>query len=384
MEMIRYDFSKTTGVVKPLHGVNNAPYGVLNEDLATNFMKDAGIPFSRLHDAMGPYGGAHYVDVPNVFPNFDADPENPENYDFTLTDNYIGSIIRGGTEFFYRLGITIDWAKKKYRTFPPKNCLQWAKICEGIIRHYNEGWADGFYYNIRYWEIWNESENPPMWSGTKEEFFELYRVASVYLKGKFPQCKIGGYGSCGFYAVTREGMNDFYKGFVTYFHDFLKMVTEEHLLLDFYSWHIYTNDPNEVLRHGAYVRQTLDAYGLTDTETTLDEWNYGDEGTSHYEKRTMTGASFVASVMCGLQNEGHTDSAMYYCVSLGGLYNGMHDNISNRLLKPYYTIKAFNDLYRLENCVKPQGVHRTDFNTTAAIGGKRAVILLSNHGKEDI
>ncbi len=384
MEKITYNFSEQEGYIKPLHGVNNAPYAVLNEELSTEFMKGAGIPFSRLHDAMGPYGGSHYVDVPNIFPDFDADAADPSNYDFTLTDYYIGSIVKAGTEIFYRLGITIDWAKKKYRTFPPKDYLQWAKICEGIMRHYNEGWADGFHYNIRYWEIWNEPENPPMWSGSKEEFFELYRVASKYLKNRFPQCKIGGYGSCGFYAVTREGMNDFYKGFVTYFHDFLKMVTAEKLPLDFFSWHIYTNDPCEVLKHGAYVRKTLDEYGLQDTETTLNEWNYGDEGTSHYEKRTMKGASFVSSVLCGLQHEGHTDSAMYYCVSLGGLYNGMHDHVTGKYLKPYYALAAFHDLYRLGNNVKAEYRSNGKFCSAAATDGNHAVVLLSNHSDEEI
>ena len=382
MDRIKYDFSNTNGRIKPLHGVNNAPYSVMNEALPTEFMKGAGIPYSRLHDAMGPYGGSHYVDVPNVFPDFDADPEKEENYDFTLTDYYIESIVKGGCEIFYRLGITIDWARKKYRTFPPKDNLKWAKICEGIIRHYNEGWADGFHYGIKYWEIWNEPENPPMWSGSKEEYFELYRVASVYLKEKFPDCKIGGYGSCGFYAVTREGMNDFYKGFVTWFDEFLQMVTKQKLPLDFYSWHIYTNNPEEVLAHGAYVRKKLDEYGLFATETTLDEWNYGDEGTSHNEKRTMAGASFTAAVLCGLQAAGHTDSAMYYCVSLGGVYNGMYDNVTRKFLKPYRVFAAFNDLYRLGANVPavsvPNGIY-----TAAAIDKNRSAIMLSNPGDEE-
>ena len=64
--------------------------------------------------------------------------------------------------------------------------MKWAEICEHIIRHYNEGWADGFYYNIEYWEIWNEPDNSQMWTGTPEEFYELYRVAANHLKSCFP------------------------------------------------------------------------------------------------------------------------------------------------------------------------------------------------------
>lgn len=136
MEKITYNFSEQEGYIKPLHGVNNAPYAVLNEELSTEFMKGAGIPFSRLHDAMGPYGGSHYVDVPNIFPDFDADAADPSNYDFTLTDYYIGSIVKAGTEIFYRLGITIDWAKKSTGPFRQRiicNGRKSAKVSCGII-----------------------------------------------------------------------------------------------------------------------------------------------------------------------------------------------------------------------------------------------------------
>ena len=169
------------GAIKELNGVNCAPYNKrAGDDQAKifNFFKYLGIPRSRLHDCCGSYGGTHFVDVPNVFPNFDADETDPANYDFHYTDEYIGAIIRSGANVVYRLGITIEWGSKKYNTIPPKNPHKWARICEHIIRHYNEGWANGREWGIEYWEIWNEPENPPMWSGTREEFFELYNMVS--------------------------------------------------------------------------------------------------------------------------------------------------------------------------------------------------------------
>ena len=69
----------------------------------------------------------------------------------------------------YRLGISIEWGSKKYTSLPLWDPQKWAEICAHIIRHYNEGWCDGFYYQISYWEIWNEPENPPMWQGTMED-----------------------------------------------------------------------------------------------------------------------------------------------------------------------------------------------------------------------
>ena len=45
-----------------------------------------------------------------------------------------------------------------------------------VVMHYNKGWANGFHYGIRYWEIWNEPDFMPFWGGTPEEFRELYKT----------------------------------------------------------------------------------------------------------------------------------------------------------------------------------------------------------------
>jgi hypothetical protein len=39
---------------------------------------------------------------------------------------------------------------------PPRDHDHWADICINIIRHYNEGWANGFHLNLDYWHIWEE------------------------------------------------------------------------------------------------------------------------------------------------------------------------------------------------------------------------------------
>lgn len=120
--------------------------------------------------------------------------------------------MESGVEPFFRLGVTIenDAAIKSYRIDSPADPHKWAVICEHIIRHYTEGWADGFKYDIKYWEIWNEPDNyeepeiNQLWKGTEEQYYELYGVASGHLKKCFPHLKIGGYGSCGFYALQNN------------------------------------------------------------------------------------------------------------------------------------------------------------------------------------
>ena len=197
------DFNKVVGKVKPLHGVGQPPF-VGSDFSMFKYLKDAGIPYSRLHDVGGAYGGFRWVDIPNIFRDFDADENDENSYDFTFTDLMITALVENGVEPFFRLGVTIenDALIKAYRIYPPKDYKKWAVICEHIIRHYTEGWANGFNYKITYWEIWNEPDNyedvyeNQMWRGTKEQFYELYGVASKHMKSCFPHLKIGGYASC--------------------------------------------------------------------------------------------------------------------------------------------------------------------------------------------
>ena len=71
--IIRADFLRPTGNrIKPMHGVGQPPFYGL-KCTYFHYLEEAGIPYSRLHDVGGWFGGNMYVDVPNIFRNFDAD-----------------------------------------------------------------------------------------------------------------------------------------------------------------------------------------------------------------------------------------------------------------------------------------------------------------------
>ncbi|MBR5307364.1 MAG: hypothetical protein IKU43_01215 [Clostridia bacterium] len=372
------------GQMRKLHGVNCAPHAKgsgINQGLTKKIFTYCGTPHSRLHDCMGTYGGTYFIDVPNIFRDFDADENDPASYDFYYSDEYIQSIINCGTQIVYRLGVTIEWGTKKYSCHPPKDFAKWARICEHIIMHYNEGWAGGFKFGIEYWEIWNEPENPPMWTGTREEFYELYRVASTHLKSRFPHLKIGGYGSCGFYAVFREGLDDFYKSFIPYFEDFLVMCRDNDCPLDFYSWHIYTPDVTEIEKSHIHVRTLLDKYGFTDTESHLNEWNYGGEGQGFDKLATIIGASFCASSLCCMQNIG-VDLAQYYCLSRMTCYNGFIDLRTAEFTPVIHVFAAFNRIYGAGNQVELK-CDNEKLYSVAASDGDFTVGMISNYNNAD-
>ena len=164
MATLKFNLDEKYGKFKILNATNGGPWHKrhVTDQLKSNLKnyKAARIPYSRNHDSnmCTVYGGPYVHDITAIFPNFDADPENPDSYDFACTDESILVTLDAGTKTFFRLGQTIEHQIKKHGTIPPKDFKKWAVICEHIIRHYNYGWANGFNLNIEYWEIWNEPD----------------------------------------------------------------------------------------------------------------------------------------------------------------------------------------------------------------------------------
>ena len=381
MQTVKIDFSVCTGKIKPMNGVNNGPMAESERGIS-NFRTyaDLEIPYARNHDAsfFEGYGGEHTVDVPRIFKNFDADEHDPKSYVFEPTDEYTLNTFKAGTKVFYRLGASIEHGYK-YGTYPPKDFHKWARICEHIIRHYNEGWADGFCLGIEYWEIWNEPDcrnhdgSNPCWQGTNKEFIELYAVAAAHLKKCFPHLKIGGPA----FTAPKHGELQL---------AFLRAVKERNLPFDFYSFHRYLKTPMEIFRAEEMARSSLEMFGLQVPELILDEWNYikgwREEEWSYSLRmeKSLKGASLVAGTMCAGQASG-IDMLMYYDARPCGMC-GLFDTDTLEPLKTYHTFICFRDLARLGNAVKTDAVSG-DIYTCAARNDDRAAIMLTRYQDED-
>ena len=137
---IHVDFTAPNGKkIRPLHGVNSGPMTKVFTYDARSLFREAGIPYARMHDVEYPYGSGEFVDIPCIFRNFDADENDPSNYNFALTDESLARCIEVNCEPFFRLGVSIEHAPVKRYIYPPKDFAKWARICEHIIRHYTEG-----------------------------------------------------------------------------------------------------------------------------------------------------------------------------------------------------------------------------------------------------
>ena len=108
MTTVRIHTAEAVKPMKPMHGGGQPPVTSRAEDTFFHYMTEAGIPYSRLHDVGGAFGNGKYVDIPNIFRDFDADEADPASYDFTFTDLLLAQLHKAGVEPYYRLGVTIE------------------------------------------------------------------------------------------------------------------------------------------------------------------------------------------------------------------------------------------------------------------------------------
>jgi hypothetical protein len=337
--------------IRALHGVNNGPvtYGGF-VDVSEDY-RAAGIPSVRIHDPNWPH--AWEVDVHTIFPDFSKDPEDPASYDFHRTDDYLASIIATGATIVYRLGESIEHTTRTYFVHPPADFEKWARICAGIVRHYNLGWADGFHYGIEHWELWNETDlvgisafveerGGPTWTGTIEDYFRIYEVTATHLKQQFPTIKIGGPAAT---SLNLEGTEAF-----------LAYCRDHGAPLDFFSWHTYTGDLEKLLANAAWMERKLDEYGFGAAENILDEWNYEFLAAGRFDDHELTrevfgrirggeGAAFAASVLCELQDT-RVDMAHYYDGQPRSWWCGLFDDFGCRL-PTFWVFERFGRLASL-------------------------------------
>lgn len=387
MAKIKVDFSKITGKMKPVHAVGQPPIIGWSSDKLFHYLTEAGIPYARLHDVGGGFGGGKFVDIPNVFPDFNADPDDPASYDFTWTDPLITSLMNSKVEPYYRLGVTIEnevW-RKAYRVNPPEDPEKWAKICAGVIRHYTRGWANGFEYDIKYWEIWNEPEctngRRVMWTGTWEQYLELYDVTSKLLKAEFPEIKIGGYASIGFYALKEMDPESTWckdcQSYIDLFLQFMQYIKDHNCPMDFFSWHSY-DEPKYTALYANYVAEKLKEYGYGHAEQHLNEWNCGPQN-----RDKACHAAATAGFLISMQNS-PVDIGMFYDARCGtSIYGGLFNPMTLRPLKSYWAFPAFNELYRRKDQVEAES-DTEDLYVAAAAGDPEGAVLIVNFRNETL
>ncbi|MBN1860595.1 MAG: hypothetical protein JW840_03945 [Candidatus Thermoplasmatota archaeon] len=281
--VVHLDCERVSGMIRPFGHINDGPAPIKNEasytDLSDQY-QEIGITAIRTHDLFGP------TDITTIFSNLSADPTDASNYHFETSDPLITRMIEAGTQIFYRLGESAS--NNHTLKNPPANFTVWAEVCKHITMHYNEGWNNGFFYNIVYWEIWNEPDLLGFWNGTADQYYQLYHLTAETLKTHNSSLKIGG-------PCTSSISNG------NYTTGFLQYVKDHDAPLDFFSWHRYAGAPYDYYADSLYVRHLLDSYGFTNTENINSEWNI-DILSPQRDKDNAKNAAFTACSLTVFQD----------------------------------------------------------------------------------
>ncbi|MCS6886556.1 MAG: glycosyl hydrolase [Blastocatellia bacterium] len=178
----------------------------------------------RTHDYYGP------LDMASIYPNQNADPTLVSSYNFTESDRMYRAILENGFEPYIRLGNSYN------NSGPVTNQANFVRACLEVVKHYIE-LSKSYSKQLHYVEIWNEPDNSHFWRGSPQQFYSLFIDIFTTLKQNFPELKVGGPGFAPSGYLALGGIN-FTKGF-------LDALRARGIKLDFFSWHVYTNNPAE-------------------------------------------------------------------------------------------------------------------------------------------
>ncbi len=114
-------------------------------------------------------------------------------YDFSGTDSFVLAAPKGAdnvAEIDLVLGWTPGWAVTSQKncstqasgvvgcTVPPTNMSDWTDFITALVQHYNGRTAP----HIKYYEIWNEANTTPFWTGTVNQLIAMAQTAYPILK----------------------------------------------------------------------------------------------------------------------------------------------------------------------------------------------------------
>jgi xylan 1,4-beta-xylosidase len=385
---LQVDASKVIGEMHSFQGLNGPPTPVMAglPDLVERY-KELRVGQVRTHDFMGPTeidskfdqnnsflawlipGSAQRAGVVKagnasvIFPDWAADPEKPASYNFAATDKVIAGIRASGAEVYYRIGRSFG-----ANVNPPADFDKFANVVKHIAMHYNQGWANGFHYQIAYWEFWNEPEI--FWSGTPEQFYSLYEKTARALKSVDPALKVGGDAK----AFPYDG-GPYLEGFIDY-------CAAHKLPLDFYSWHTYADgsaDPYDAVRLAKQIRAVLDTHGFPKAESILSEWNLSADFMDD-EKQTLQGAenaAYIGAVLNYLQ-DAPIDHAQFYRGDAAWM--GLFDP-KGQYFKTAYTFKASAKMLDSLRRLLVTGADIFGFSVIAGRSedGKSVQVFISNY-----
>ncbi len=321
--------------------------------------QEMGIDYVRTHDFAIAFDHSTILGVLDTA----YDPFDPASYSFHISDSIAANIYDADGKIFYRLGQS--YHPDTLYSLPPVNYTKWANSAVQIIKHYNDGWNNGFNYNINYFEIWNEPDLKDFWRGTVQKYIAFYRTVSKAIKTYNPNLKVGGP------AIS----NVFNESFIN---EFLDSVSTYNLPLDFFSYHLYyLPNPYYFKLTNKYVRNKLNEYGLGSTELINTEWNTAMFNYQFYEVFGMDDGLNAASFTNTMTYMQDSDISKFFRYSFRNYWFGLVQE-NGDVRYSGLAMKSFRQLYENGNRISSTGGDTLGTSIIATRGVSDCHIIVSD------
>ena len=406
------DFSEVTGRIRPeLHSSGVGPMICSCPAETVEAIRAMGFHAARTHDWALINSNERVCDNHHVFPLEHLDPKDPGSYHFGPTD-YLLRRTRDelGAEIFFRLGTSIEHSGPKvhFNTLIPKDFDLVAENFAATVRHYNRGWANGYEWGVRYWEIWNEPDgantqwclpdgdlgpdgkgDPAKSKLRREKFAKFFATCAKRLKDEFgDSIKVGG-----------PAMTSLAPHMSVWFKDIFRACRDVGTKPDFISWHYYENDTDILIDSISRGRALCDANGLPDCELIINEWHYlgeygwkGLRSLDREERRkslegphshnNIDSSCFNLAVLSRFQWSGLSQAYWYGCKHTGAW--GWKEKSQERN-KLYHGFCIFSDFLRAGEVMcrgdidNPKGPPVLTVLASRSADGRRRTLLVTDY-----
>ncbi|MFI3169321.1 MAG: xylann 1,4-beta-xylosidase [Faecalibacterium sp.] len=341
-------------------------------------------------------------------------------YQFAYVDNLFDAMLEIGIRPFVEFGFMPKvMASGEASQFwwnanitPPAKMEEWYDLIYTLIAHWQERYGKEETQQW-YYEIWNEADLSGFWTGTKSDYFALYKTAVTAIKSVDPALKVGGPATSNFVPDARfDGEREDVSKHITHtvedldslnwravwVEDFLAFCAKEGLPVDFVSTHPYPTDfaldgqskmKGRSRKKGAvkddliWLKNVIANSAYPHAETHLTEWS-SSPSSRDCAHDFLPAANYI--VKSNLDCTGLTDSLSYWVFTdifeeAGPGPIAFHGGFGMQTL--HGIAKPSHHAYRMLNALGEVEICRGEEYLVSKTSDGGAAILMYNYAEEE-
>ncbi len=228
-------------------------------------------------------------------------------YNWKLLDRSVDAILAAGAKPLMCITFKpkILFPEIDQKKVEPNDLKQWEKLIYELVKHYNTDKK----YGIEYWEIANEPDIgeaggcPYLFTPANYPGFYEHTVKAV--KRADPAAKVGGPALANYKSPILPAL--------------LKYCSNKKVPVDFVSWHMYNDDPENFKNSILHVKKLLKNYPKLKCETTINEWNvsFGASLMKHLALPEYQ-PCFIIEVINNMIEQGLSNCCYYHIRNVNG------------------------------------------------------------------